>query len=145
LKKISTHSNYDLFDNSNARKRFVSVLRQHTSLEELPGHGLDRFPEIKSLLARNVRIRRAKELLALLPRTGLSIGSKSGLWSKAMEKLSSPPDYATTPAGASAIFHIFQARPAILEKQLRRPAAAVVIHHSIAATEAAGGQIRRRL
>jgi hypothetical protein len=103
-----------IFYAANFVQRFVSVLSRHTSLEELPGVYLDAFPVIKSLLARNVSIRHAKELLALQPGTRLPIGSKSGIWPMAMSKLA--PDS----AGASAIFHILLSRPALLEKQLRR-------------------------
>jgi hypothetical protein len=101
-------------------QRFTHVLRkQNTSLEEMPGlddmadrcvdefnpnnrlHPLlskqvqrDLFPVIRNLLDRNVSIRRSKQLLALQPRTGGRpiASSKSGIWYKALSKLTRRDD-----------------------------------------------------
>jgi hypothetical protein len=108
---------------------FVPTLHQNTSLETLPGFDVEKpsFADYQAqviavhcILVRNVALARATKLLALHPWTGMSIGSKSGLWCKAFEKFGKPYDGARA-VGASAIFYILQKRPALLEPQLRRP------------------------
>jgi Leucine Rich repeat len=154
LKKMHSEGNIHLFDDLDAMKNFISVLHKHTILEEFTIEFYD-YPQQKEtvmaidiILARNRSLKRANALLALQPRTGLPIGSKSGIWYMAMFKMGrfhnadmdddedddhaegsdNGPDYAAAPTypGASAIFKIFQARPAILEYQLPRPSAAAV-------------------
>jgi Leucine Rich repeat len=150
LKSIRTAGNDDFFADMDAIKNLISVLHQHTSLEEFTIEQFDHDSSqqeeavfaIDNILARNVSMRHSKELLAL-PRTGLSIRSKSGIWYMAIAKMGTSShqqadrydddddvdsdsdssggngtDYAAAPTsypGASAIFKIFQARPAILE------------------------------
>jgi hypothetical protein len=92
-------------------------------------------------------------LLQLQPNTDLPIRSKSGIWCWAFAKIAQlghgrelikkdlycgnrvcrgeseqwdPSDLRAVYTGASAVFKILQKRPAILEPQLKRPAAATV-------------------
>jgi Leucine Rich repeat len=146
LKTIDLQCNRYVFVDSNAMQHFADVLSQHTGLEKLVGLDKKRYPAIHNMLVRNVRIRRAQELLApRQPRTNVPIASKSGIWCVALSKLAPRRNNS---CGASAIFKILQARPAILEKQLRGPstaAATTTAVHSVAATDTAKGQKRRRL
>jgi hypothetical protein len=100
LKRL--HLNVDHFKLLIQHASFIPALRQNTSLEELsplddsaPWCGTPMYMykaavvAAKMLLARNASIRRAKELLALQPRTGRPIGSKSGIWSIGMAQLGS--------------------------------------------------------
>jgi hypothetical protein len=110
---------------------FLPSIQQNTSLEhintEIDSYTRHRKAVILfyNALARNCSLRRAGELLALQPFSGMPIRSKSGLWCMAFEKFGANSDYRTdgngSYTGASAIFKILQARPAILGKQLKRP------------------------
>jgi hypothetical protein len=148
LKTIYAHGlNYDLFRDEHAVQRFTDALRRYSSLEKMTGIDALRFPVINDFLARNCAMHRATALLALQPRTGRPIASKSGLWCVVFAKLAPAlgrpasiqvggvPGY----PGASAIFQILQARPAILEKQLRRPSAAAGLPKSTATGSDGGG------
>lgn len=101
---------------------FASALDQNTYLEEIQGPEHSRNPDLEGfinpILARNRKLNRARALLTLQPRTGLPIASKSGIWCMAMARLSAPDT--SGGSGASAVFHILQTRPALLEQQLRR-------------------------
>jgi hypothetical protein len=102
--------------------RFARALHENTSIEKLLGLNLyldwpaePEYPaatRLKEILTRNCHLNWAKDLLA--PRqpgtTGQPIAAKSGIWCNAFARLA-----------PCAIFHKFQTRPTLLEKQLRRP------------------------
>jgi Leucine Rich repeat len=156
LQTIDFRHNRNVIVDNNIIQCFADVLRRHSTLEELclrngfSLDSLDRYPVITNMLARNVSIRRSKQLVALQSRTGLLISSKSGIWCKVMAKLSSPrPDCTSSFRGASAIFHILQTRPGLLEKQRKRPpatvAAAAAVHSMATTGTAKGGEgLKRR-
>jgi hypothetical protein len=127
---------------------FLPALRPNPSIEELvsvkyyahrTGLNVNGFAEHRegamaasSIVSRNRSLRRAISLLALQPRTALPIRCKSGIWCNVFERFTSTINQVssnniTTSAssGASAIFKIVQARPAILEYQLQRPSVVV--------------------
>jgi hypothetical protein len=123
LKILNVEGNDNAFKNADAVENLMRVLRQRTSLEECTTE-LDfiGFPDyddiVDNSMARNTRLRHAKELLSpRQPRTGWPIGSKSGIWYEAFAKMGRRDDN----AGASAIFDILQKRPMLVEKRLRRP------------------------
>lgn len=156
---------------------FQPALLQNTSIEEFPGLDVSirtvqfsladfqaAIETIHGILARNCTIGRADSLLALQPRTGLPIASKSCTWPMAFAKWGSivvggvpHTSGRTSVLGASAIFKILSKRPAILEKQLRRPAAIAAAvstdnndnrggcNHSLEADTQTGGQKCQRL
>jgi Leucine Rich repeat len=121
---------------------FLPALHQNTSLEEAAQFhnrettlDVNNFPphrhvvvSVNNTLTRNRSLRRATALLQLQPGTALPIRSKRGLWCRAFDKWGkatpggSEHGLPLTWPGASAIFKVLQARPAILEKQLKRPA-----------------------
>jgi hypothetical protein len=110
-------------------RQFLPAIQQNTSLVELPGLNTDDFyysvfsedhfkvpviMVINNILDRNRAMYRADLLLALQPRAGMPIRSRSGIWYMAFGKLAKGIGGAYI--GVSAIFKILQARPAILEK-----------------------------
>jgi Leucine Rich repeat len=120
LKNVHAQDNDVDVDNVEAMANFFRVLHQRTSLEVFQSELYDMIPSrvltVNNVLARNTSLRHANELLApRQPRTGLPIGSKSGIWCDAFAKMG------RSTAGGSAIFDILQKRPALLEKQLPRP------------------------
>jgi hypothetical protein len=68
-------------------KNFIFTLNQNTSLEVITGLDLEEYPQhrdaimtVDIILTRNRILKQANTLLALQPRNGLPIGSKSGIW-----------------------------------------------------------------
>jgi hypothetical protein len=121
-------------------KNFISgVLHQNTIIEHFE-LGLYDWREVsphrevtlamRAISERNVILNQANALLApRQPRTGVPIASKSGIWSVALAKMGRHKTGTTRDEslhearyhpGVSAIFKIFQARPAILEYQRPR-------------------------
>jgi hypothetical protein len=126
-----------------------STLSQHYSIKVEPyksGRGLKRYPFLwimtrtaksqrwptsNNSLTRNRQLNNVHLLLAPLslrqhqpPPTGtttITMWIKTCL--KAITKFATVPNH----AGASAIFKLFQARPALLETRIKRPAAAATI------------------
>jgi Leucine Rich repeat len=143
------------------QNEFLPALHKNTSLEEFPGPNTTKFPEngvlvmaINIILTRNRDMHRADLLLALQPRTGRPVASKSGIWCMTMAKIvgsgnddsNGEDSRAVGYPGASAVFKILQKRTAILEKQLRRPAAAAAasaVAASHTATSQHGGSTTR--
>lgn len=125
---------------------FLPALRRNTSIEDLPGfefrHSSNRRPEreeIRNLLIRNQGLRRADSLLQPHTHTGTIIRSNSGVWQQAIVQL------AQHQFGASAIFHMLQKRPGLLEPRLRRPRAAAGQEQDspLAATDNGRKRVRR--
>jgi hypothetical protein len=74
---VRFRNGYVFSDRQLAVHCFASVLhRNSSSLEELPGLDLDRFPLIRSVLFRNRSVRRARELLSVQTGTGVPIATK---------------------------------------------------------------------
>jgi Leucine Rich repeat len=126
-----------VFYNADATQRFVSTLQhKKSSVQELPGITPD-FPNsitasmyatITNSLIRNQQLNRVNLLLAPLtlqhhhqPPTGTTT-----FWIKTCHKAIAKFANKVIPnnAGASAIFKLFQARPQLLEKRLKRSSAA---------------------
>lgn len=110
-------------DHDSFWRDFSRVLQANTSLDEFKAgdmgpSDLSTWGEIYEALCRNWALNRADSLLrALRPRrTGMmmSIGSKSGIWPRAIEQMDS------VVAGASGIFLIFKSRPLMFERPLRQ-------------------------
>lgn len=93
-------------------QRLLHTLHRNTTIESISHVHLY---SAECIFARNRSLRRTNSLLALQPRTRLPIPSKSGLWYKAIMTLGRET------SGTSAIFDIFQKRPALLERQLQQP------------------------
>jgi hypothetical protein len=134
---------------------FLSSLHKNDSLQELDGihevlmsHSNQELVAVRtarSIFARNGNLVHAKSLLALQPRTGMPIGSKSGLWYMSFwnwTATSHQHDNGGAISGASAIYKVFQARPALLEKQLRRP---VDVASDAASATAASSNVTSRI
>jgi hypothetical protein len=144
LKKVTLFFGNDgIFSDAAATEHFVSTLQRTKSsvqeLQDLPMIFPDNLPNgcsdptyarIKNTLARNQQLNRVDLLLlAKLAQQQQQRSSNSSrpvgtmllkTWNKAIAKFAAIHNN----AGASAIFNLFTARPAILEKRLtRRPAA----------------------
>jgi hypothetical protein len=162
-----------VFVDEDATQHFVTTLHQtKSSVQELPLIRKKDFPvnirdasyaSIQNSLIRNQQLNRVALLLAPPPLPPLQRQQHA---TRMMLKIShkSITKFATIPnnAGASAIFKLLQARPAILEKRLRQPAVATLSrlqHDSLSHDGSngsplcgrssddtgAGGQKRRRL
>jgi hypothetical protein len=125
-----------VFDDDAAIRRFATTLQQQKSrVQELPG--LDYrigasisciyACSIKNSLTRNLQLNRVDSLSAYLrPATAPAAQQHRyagtmmlKTWHKAIAKFATVGS-----AGASDIFTLFTARPQILEKRIKRPAAA---------------------
>jgi hypothetical protein len=133
IKTIDLQYTQDVFNDEDATQHFVTTLQhQKSSVQELPGIDADNFPgrnsaasyaSIKNSLIRNRLLNRVNLLLAPPPsqqqhqqqRNAATMMLKS--WHKAITKFAKVPNN----AGASAIFKLFQARPQLLEKRIKRP------------------------
>jgi Leucine Rich repeat len=125
------YCNYKIFADENATQHFVTTLQQKTStVQELPEFDEEySFSDcnaaiINNSLARNQQLNRVN-LLLLAPQRQQQqqqqrIHAGAGMLKishKAITKFATVPDT----AGACAIFKLFQARPQLLERRLKRP------------------------
>jgi hypothetical protein len=140
LKSITLYGNPGLFHDKAATEHFVSTLQYKKSrVQELPWIDTTSYASINNSLTRNQQLNRVNLLLAP-PTPHQRNDTTSSLipmlktWHRAIAKFAMVPDS----AGASAIFKLFQARPALLEKRLKRPADG-------ATADSSHGQKRRRL
>jgi Leucine Rich repeat len=153
LKEIGfSYDGHSCCEDQDATHHFVSSLQQtNSSVEELRWTGEAFFPRkisaamdasIMHSLTRNKQLNRVNDLF-LVPRPPLpplerrrhrhaTSSMMLKISHKAIAKLA-----ATVPdnAGASAVFKLFQVRPALLEKRIKRPPAAAA---AIAAAATAG-------
>jgi hypothetical protein len=124
-----------VFNDEDATHHFVTTLQhQNSTVQELPEINDYNFPtvyaqkfptasyaSIKNSLIRNRQLNRANLLLAPPPPQQQQRNAGTMMLKishKAITKFAVAPDN----AGASAIFKLFQARPALLEKRIKRPA-----------------------
>jgi Leucine Rich repeat len=162
LNTIGLGNNDDIFNDEDATQRFVSTLQQREStIQGLPSIELCRFPgdedskivtlaSIKNSLVRNQQLNHVNLLLLAPPpppppppppqQQQQQSRPQPGSATAMMPKIShtATAKFATVPnnAGASAIFKLLQARPALLIKRIKRP--------TIAATAAAVATLNRR-
>jgi Leucine Rich repeat len=136
--------NGGIFNDQDATQRFVTTLQQkRSSIQELPWfsdylHGNIRAAMnacIKLSLIRNQQLNRVALLLVPPPpplqrrqQQQHATSMMLKISHKAIAKFATVPNNAT---GASAIFKLLQARPALLEKRIKRPAAATATSSSL--------------
>jgi hypothetical protein len=129
LKTIGFLWHSDILNDQDATKHFVSTLQQKkSSVQELPNWTYHYFPTgtyaiIENSLKRNKQLNRAA--LLLVPPPPQQQQHEHTTSSIKMLKISHKAiaEFAVVAnhAGASAIFKLFQARPALLEKRIKRP------------------------
>lgn len=129
----------DGFDVVMLRDEFIPALRQNTSLQVLPGISHDGHPRLSgiavamnTILTRNRSLNQVGLLLAPPPQPTTSMMFLK-IWHKAIVKFAMVPNN----AGCSAIYKLFQARPALLEKRIKRPAPASVLQDTTTITTTA--------
>jgi hypothetical protein len=132
LKRIDLGYNRGMFNDEDAIQHFVTTLqRKKSRVQELPLINNDILPavyaSIKNSLIRNRQLNRVNLLLAPPPQQQQQQRNAGTmmlkLWHKAVTKFAMVPNN----AGASAIFTLFQARPALLEMRIKRPASAAAV------------------
>jgi hypothetical protein len=136
--------NSGIFNNQNATRHFVSTLQQKNStVEWMPGLDDDFLGDsrdatnasIQNSLVRNLQLNRVALLLVPpLQQQRQHPHAATGMMLKISHQ--SIATFAAVPcnAGASAIFKLLQARPALLGKRLKRPPDAAAAAAAVVAT-----------
>jgi hypothetical protein len=123
--------NFGIFGDENVTQRFVSALQHiNSTVQELPGIASVDFPinirkasnaSIKNSLTRNKHLNHVDLLLAPPHPPQQQQRNATTMMLKACHNAIIKFAKVPNNAGASAIFKLFQARPALLEKRLKRP------------------------
>jgi hypothetical protein len=136
LRTIDFRVNLGVFDDADATQHFVTTLQYKMStVQDFNRYHRESLFEqetcdiIERSLLRNKQLNRVNLLLAPTPHVQQQNHNHEAAmmmyktWHKAIAKFATVPDN----AGASAIFKLIQARPALLETRLQRPAAAAAV------------------
>jgi Ran GTPase-activating protein (RanGAP) involved in mRNA processing and transport len=139
---------WSMWSNKDVTQRFVySLQHKNCSVQDLSDLERDYFPgkqDVQNSLKRNQQLNRVNLLLAPPPPPPLRQQQQQQqqqrthagtmmlkVYHKAITQFATAPNN----AGACAIFKLFQARPAILEKRLKRPTTTAAITAAVLAPE----------